>query len=120
MQCPTCQADNPPKAQKCSQCGARLARRRNGPQAGESAIQSWIDSSNALARTAYRCALLALVPFLGLVLGPAALIMGLIGRLREKANPSEGGAGLAMAAMVLGGITLVTNWTGLYFLLHGW
>jgi hypothetical protein len=60
-----------------------------------------------------------MIPFFGLLLGPLAVVLGLLGRRNERRQPSERGAGQAMAAIVLGGATLVTNWTGLFFILHG-
>jgi len=138
MQCPSCSAENETGARQCSTCGARLPpphpslspggggegrvrgrRRRDSGVASEAAINPWIHSSNRVALTAYRCSLLAMIPFFGLVLGPLAVIMGLLGRRSERKQPSERGAGQAMAAVVLGTATLVTNWTALYFLLLG-
>jgi hypothetical protein len=120
MQCPACRADNPADARQCSSCGAKLTRRRrNVPEAGESAIRTWIDSSNRTAVMAYHCSLFAIIPFVGLVLGPVAVLLGLIGKWRDYHNPEERGGAQAMAAIILGSLTLLTNWTGLYFLLRG-
>jgi hypothetical protein len=60
-----------------------------------------------------------MIPFLGLVLGPLAVVLGVLGRRREQREPSERGAGQAMAAIVLGALTLITNWAGLFFILRG-
>jgi hypothetical protein len=78
-----------------------------------------MDSPNPTARFAYLCSLWAIVPFLGLVLGPAAVLIGIIGRLFERAHPSTRGSGQARAAIVLGLLTGLTNWLGVYFLLRG-
>jgi hypothetical protein len=120
MQCPACKADNNETARQCSACGARLSRRRrNGPGGGETTAESWIDSPNPTALTAYRCGLWAMIPLAGLVLGPAALVLGLAGRRRERPNPSERGTAQATAAIVLGVLTTLTNWIGLLLILHG-
>ena len=120
MQCPSCNAANEAEARQCSACGARLPRRRrNSGVASEAAINPWIHSSNRMALVGYRCGLLAMIPFAGLVLGPTAIVLGLLGRRSERRQSSERGAGQAMAAIVLGMATLVTNWAGLFFLLRG-
>jgi len=119
MQCPSCNAANSAEARQCTACGTRLRRRRNSGVASEAAVNPWIHSSNRMALTAYRCSLLAMIPFLGLALGPLAVVLGLLGRRSERKQPSERGAGQAMAAVVLGTATLVTNWTGLFFILRG-
>lgn len=119
MQCPSCNAANPDDARVCGSCGAKLPRRRNSGVAREAAVNPWIHSSNALALLAYRCGLLALIPFFGLVLGPVAIVLGLLGRRRERQQPSERGAGQATAAIVLGGATLATQAAGLLLLLSG-
>jgi hypothetical protein len=68
---------------------------------------------------AYRCGMLAMIPLLGLVLGPLAIVLGLLGCRNERRQPSERGAGQAMAAIVLGGATLLTQSLGLFFIWHG-
>jgi hypothetical protein len=78
-----------------------------------------MDSPNPTARFAYLCSLWAIVPFLGLVLGPAAVLIGIVGRVYERAQPSTRGSGQARAAIVLGVLTALTNWLGVYFLWRG-
>ena len=120
MQCPSCKAENAAGERQCRTCGGRLPRkRRDSSVANEAAINPWIHSSNRLALMAYRCSLLALIPFFGLVFGPLAVVLGLLGRRSERRQPSERGAGQAMAAIVLGVATLLTQWAGLFFILHG-
>lgn len=120
MHCPSCSAENAAGERQCRACGARLSkRRRDGGVASEAAINPWIHSSNRLGLAAYRCSLLAMIPFLGLIFGPIAVVLGVLGWRRERRQPSERGGGQATAAVVLGGATLVTNWAGLFFLLRG-
>jgi hypothetical protein len=136
MQCPSCSTENEAGNQVCGRCGARLPatplsatsggegkvrgrRRRENSVASEAAVNPWIQSSNRLATVAYQCSLWAIIPFFGLLLGPAAVVLGLLGRRRERRQPTELGGGHATAAVVLGGVTLLTNWAGLFFLLRG-
>ena len=119
MQCPSCGAENGAGAPLCGSCGARLPRRRRDNNvASAAAINPWIQSSNRLATAAYHCSLWAMIPFVGLILGPIAVVLGLLGRRSERQQPTEGGATLANAALVLGGATLTTNWAGLFFLVR--
>jgi len=120
MQCPACNADNAEGIRQCVACGARLPRRRrNGPGGGESVAATWTDSPNRTALMAYRCGLLAMIPLAGLVLGPAALVLGLEGLRRERGNPSERATAQTIAAIVLGVLTTLTNWIGLVLIVRG-
>jgi hypothetical protein len=94
-----------------------MARRRNGATAPPEI--AWMDSPNKTAKLAYRCGLLAMVPLAGLALGPIALGLGILGRLRERPNPTVQGAAQSMAAIVLGALTALTNWLGLWLILTG-
>ncbi|HZT79101.1 MAG TPA: hypothetical protein VFA26_02675 [Gemmataceae bacterium] len=118
MRCAGCGAENDGAAKTCATCGARLRRPRREAAAPGGGF-TWSESPNPAARAAYRCSLLAMVPFLGLVLGPVAVAWGLWARHREKVNPSERGTAQAMAAVVFGALTAVTNWVGLLLMLRG-
>jgi hypothetical protein len=61
----------------------------------------------------------ALIPLAGLIFGPAALVLALLGRLRERETPSARGAAQVKAALFLGTLTMLTNWTGVLLMLHG-
>lgn len=69
--------------------------------------------SNPRALAAYRCACYGLIPLAGLVLGPAAIAMGIRGWLHSRANPKDLGTGFASAAVILGLLELLTNGIGL-------
>lgn len=94
-----------------------MARRRNG--AGEAPPLAWMDSPNRMAVVAYRIGLLSMVPLAGLMLGPAALALGLLARYRERHNPSVQGAAQSAAAIILGALTMLTNWAGLWLIVVG-
>src|SRR5262245_18890422 len=120
MRCPACGAENENGGAKCAACGARLPRRNRRRDAGAPGGGfTWNESPNPAARAAYRCSLLAMVPFLGLVLGPVAVGWGLWARRRERLNPSERGTAQAAAAVVFGTATALTNWAGLLLMLAG-
>jgi hypothetical protein len=74
---------------------------------------------NPRALAAYYCGVFALIPCLGAVLGPIALILGILGLRYVGANPTAKGTGHAIAGIVLGSLTLLGNWGVLLFMLVG-
>jgi len=121
MQCPACNADNGEEATRCAKCGATLSRRRrrNGGDDTDTPFSRYIDPANRPAVRAYRLAVLSLVPGLGLLLGPAALVLGVAARRRGAANPDFTARGPAAAAVLFGAMTAVTNWAGLVLMVLG-
>jgi len=121
MRCPACDKDNEAEAQQCGSCGSQLPTKSRRRGRGDSApAVCWAtDAENRLALAGYRCAIVGLVPFVGLVLGPVALVLGMLGRRRAKADPDTKGIGPATAAIVLGTLITLTNWLGLVCILVG-
>jgi hypothetical protein len=122
MLCPVCNADNPPAAVKCGACGEPFKRKRRPRDAADDSqtpFAAQADSRDRIALTAYRCAVFGLIPFAGLVLGPAAVILGLVARRRLKAGAAARGKGAAKGAIVLGSVVLLTNWVGLILMVIG-
>lgn len=74
---------------------------------------------NPRARTAYRCALIGLIPIVGLILGPPAVVYGRLGYRDAKAGLEGKGLGHSFISMVLGGMETVANGLGLPLLAHG-
>jgi hypothetical protein len=74
---------------------------------------------NPRALYAYRYGVYGLIPFVGLVLGPLALISGILGMRHAKTNPADKGASHALAGIVLGVVESLANWLGLAFVLLG-
>jgi hypothetical protein len=74
------------------------------------AVATLIPYRNARALIAYYCGVFSLIPCLGLVLGPVAFILGILGLRYVKANPGAHGTGHALAGIILGGLTGLVNW----------
>jgi predicted Zn finger-like uncharacterized protein len=87
-------------------------RRRGGGGGGDGGISTLIPYKNGRALAAYYCGVFAIVPCFGPVLGPIALIFGILGLRFVKAHPTAGGTGHAIAGIVLGIITTLL-WGGL-------
>jgi hypothetical protein len=74
---------------------------------------------NRLAVLAYRCAVVGLLPGLGLLMGGVAIGLGIVGRRRFLADPELRGLGHSIAAIVLGVLELLTNGGGLVLIWIG-
>ncbi len=76
----------------------------------EEAVSTLIPYKNARALIAYYLGVFSLIPCAGLLLGPAAFILGILGLRYVKAHPTAKGTGHAIAGVVLGGLTTLGNW----------
>jgi hypothetical protein len=117
MRCPSCRADNDYANRACGSCGAPLSRRSSGrrravPAEGDSPFSGQYPAVNLPALRAYWLALLGLVPPLGLLLGPPALLLGLRARRRGPSDPEFTAVGPALAAVILGVAVTLTSWAG--------
>ena len=122
MQCPSCSTENVEEASRCEKCGGALSRRRrrDPTEEADSPFSRYIDPVNRPAVRAYRLAVLSMVPGLGLLLGPAAVVLGAVARRRGRAEPDFTAKGPATAAVLLGAATALTNWAGLALMVLGW
>jgi len=75
---------------------------------------------NPAAVYSYAVSLAGLTPVLGLVLGPAAIVLGLVGRARFRRNPEIRGLSFIRAGMVLGTLDFLFNVAGVTCILIGW
>ena len=118
MRCPACNAENAPDAGRCALCGGALApprrkpARRRGPAAETDSPFAPRGGPDRAALRAYRVCLLGLIPGLGLLLGPAAVVLGALARRRGRSAPDFTGQGRATAAVALGAAIALTNWLG--------
>jgi hypothetical protein len=78
------------------------------------------EGANRMARLAYYLALAGLVPGLGLLLGPAAAVLGALARRRGRSDPDFTAQGPARGAVLLGLLLALTNWVGLVLMVLGW
>lgn len=68
----------------------------------EEATSIIVPYKNGPALAAYYCGVFGLIPVAGFVLGPVALILGILGLLRVRRDPRAHGTGHAIAGIVLG------------------
>jgi hypothetical protein len=74
---------------------------------------------NPSALAAYRCAVYGLIPLAGLILGPAAVTLGILGWRHFRLHPDDKGLGHAATGIILGLLELLTNCVGLTFIWIG-
>lgn len=70
-----------------------------------------IPYKNIPALVGYYLGVFSLIPILGLLLGPAAVILGIIGFRAYLKVPRKRGQVHAWVAIILGGLTLIGNLT---------
>ena len=101
-----------------------MARRRPNPgfdPTDESPTGAWVPYGNPPAVIAYGLSVVGLIPGLGLICGPLAVLFGLIGRQRVRRDPSVRGYGHSLLMGVgLGSFEFIVNAIGLYFIVKGW
>jgi hypothetical protein len=122
MPCPACNAENPAPATRCGACGAALSpskRSRRRAVEADADLPAATVALNQAALRAYRFGLLAAIPVLGLVLGPAGLVVSWRAFRHGRADPRFGEIAAARAGLVLSGLSALTNWTGLALIVGG-
>jgi hypothetical protein len=82
---------------------------------GDGGLSTLIPYKNGKALVAYYCGVFSLIPCLGFILGPIALIFGILGVRYAKAYPTAKGMGHAIAGIVLGALTTLGNWGSVLF-----
>ena len=109
MFCPSCGAINDDARAACVMCGAALTP---VPGAVEEvgAVGRMIPTGNPAALLAYYAGIFSLIPFLGLLLGPVALVLGIKGLKAAPAAPGRVGKVHARIGLVLGVVTSLANW----------
>jgi hypothetical protein len=69
----------------------------------EGGVQALIPTSNPAALLAYYAAVFSVIPVFGLLLGPVAVALGVVGLSKIKTDPRLSGTAHAWIGVVLGG-----------------
>lgn len=88
----------------------RRSARNIRKNASEEAVSTLIPYKNGRALAAYYCGVFSFIPCAGHLLGPAALILGILGMRYVKANPTAKGTGHAIAGIIMGALTTLFYW----------
>jgi hypothetical protein len=97
---------------------SRVKRRAADDMVDPLAIE--VSGANWIALRAFRLSQWSLIPGVGLVLGPVAIVLGLVAGHRGRNDPEYTFQAPTRAALVLGGLVSVTNWLGLVLIVLGW
>jgi hypothetical protein len=100
--------DEPEDVEPIEEVRARPVRRRK-IRRDPDAVETLIPYRNAKALLAYYLGVFGLIPILGLLLGPLALIFGILGLSYSRTYPSARGGGHAITGIVLGSLDIVIN-----------
>ena len=122
MLCPACNAENPNTISRCTSCGGTLKskpRRRGLAAETDTPFAPRTEACNRAALRAYHICLLGLIPGVGLLCGPAAMVLGLIARHRGTKEPGFTADSPALAAILLGCAIALTNWLGFVMMVIG-
>src|SRR4051812_15999759 len=116
MHCSACQAKNKDGETLCHSCGASLSSHRSGKPARnrrrdpQGPVSPETEARHRAARKAFLVSVAGLVPGLGLVLGPVAVILGSLVRRQALQDPQFNLWGPAYAAITFGAAITVCNW----------
>ncbi len=80
------------------------------PQPADGPMSGLIPYRNPAALAGYYMAVFSLIPAVGLLLGPAACVCGVLGFREYRREPRSKGAAHAWVAMILGVLTSLANW----------
>lgn len=96
--CSKCGAQNARSLRRCSRCSEVLQVQDYGP------MGAIIPYKNGPALASYYLGIFSIVPCVGLLLGIAAVILGVIGLRRAKDHPEARGKAHAWTGIITGGI----------------
>ncbi len=89
-------------------------RKPRRPRDESEVFGSFVPWKNPTAVYSYGVGLAALTPVLGLVLGPIAILLGLIGFVHRRLRPKVHGTNFAVAGIVLGLLNTLFNSLGIW------
>jgi hypothetical protein len=89
-------------------------RKPRRPRTESEVFGSFVPWKNPTAVYSYGVGLAALMPVLGVVLGPIAVLLGLIGFVHRRLRPKVHGTNFAVAGIVLGLLNTALNALGIW------
>jgi hypothetical protein len=76
----------------------------------DEAVSVLIPYKNPKALIGYYLGVFSIIPVVGLLLGPAAIVLGILGLRARSRNPQMHGLGHGIVALVCGTIGTLENW----------
>lgn len=110
-------ADNNFRAGQPKPRGSKSVKRVRRPvdDASDDPMQTLVPYKNLRALAAYYCGIFSLIPGIGLLVGPAGIVLGILGYRYGQRNPTAKGTGHAVAGIVFGIIGLLLSIAIAYF-----
>jgi hypothetical protein len=87
-------------------------RRRRERDDEDDGVSTLIPYKNGKALAAYYCGVFSFIPCFGNILGPIALILGIMGLRYVNEHPRAKGTGHAWAGIIMGTLTSMLWWLG--------
>ncbi len=125
MNCPKCQAETKQEGQVCQSCGAPLNSRaagkaaRNRKRDPQGPVSAETEARHQAALRAFRVSVAGLIPGLGLILGPTAMLLGDLSRRQALKDPEFYLWGPAYGAIAFGAVITLCNWLGVTLMFLG-
>ncbi len=102
--CRACGAANDERSARCAACGAPLYAVAAPGEDPNALFNTLIPYKNVAALVGYYLAVFSLIPFLGIALGLAGFVLGIIGLRHAQAHPEARGKAHALVGIILGGL----------------
>ena len=83
-------------------------------------MNTLIPYKNPKALVSYYCGVFSVIPCIGLILGPIAISMGVLGLKYRKTHETAGGTAHAWIGIVLGSLVLLGHLAVVGFLVVAW
>ncbi|MFL5339370.1 MAG: hypothetical protein ACJ8F7_04305 [Gemmataceae bacterium] len=95
------------------------SRRKRNQAAEEAHLALTHPIANWQAKFAWACACWGLIPVAGLPLGALGVLFGILGWCRVRLRPDDLGLRHAVGGIIVGGVELLCNAVGFYFVAAG-
>jgi len=102
--CRACGAANDEQNARCAACGAPLYAAVAPGEDPNALFNTLIPYRNVPALVGYYLAVFSLIPFLGIALGLAGFVLGIIGLRYAQVHPEARGKAHALVGIILGGL----------------
>jgi serine/threonine protein kinase len=115
--CPACGSANQANNFLCTNCGASLHNQPAVKGSADYPSLHLIPYKNGPAVLAYYAGIFSLIPCFGILIGIAAIVLGVMGAKNARRHPEVQGAYHAWAGIILGSLTLLAHLCAIVFLL---